>query len=104
MSSGKHSPYTYELRVAFHDPKTDQAVRTKAQIKDWLTLRGVESFVDGAVDNLDLDYEHGMDVDPWLSDLENTAIPISIYKYDRDFLRALREELEKRFPKSIECS
>ena len=49
-----HSPITFELIIDF---KGDRRAQTKEEVKAWLSGRGEDTFVEGVVDNVDIDFE-----------------------------------------------
>lgn len=94
---------THELRVSFTADKAGLAI--KEQVKAWLIERGVNSFVEGVVDSLDIDHEYGLGEASELFDkLGGDTSPISVYKYNREPLEDLRLGLSREFEKSVVCS
>jgi len=88
---------TYELKITFI---CENPTRTKDQLKAFLQENEIFEFVEGA---LDVDINHDYDS----SDIElfelsgGNEAPLSIFKYDRDFLSSLRDRLQKSFNNSI---
>lgn len=93
---------TFELKISF---VSDEVARTmKGDVRHWLIAQGVDSFVDGAVDSLDLDHNYDdPDWDPF-ADHGGELTPLLIYKYDRDYLMSLSRSLLDTFGGSIRCS
>lgn len=87
---------TYELRIVF-DENCDDPSAKKESVKEWLTSHGVESFVEGAVDSIDIEHDYeNPDVDRYES-FGGDRSPVSVYKYDRNWLVELRSKLFDEF-------
>ncbi len=96
-----HPAETFQLSITFKD--SAHINQSKDDVKNWLLGVGEESFVEGAIDDLFLDLEYGASAQDEYQALGGDALPLIIYKYDRQHLESLREELEKRFPDLVDC-
>ena len=92
---------TYELKIVF--ASDDVARQIKDDVRNWLIAQGVESFVDGVVDSLDLD--HNYDDPGWdpFADHGGEYSPLLIYKYDQGYLEELGESLKSVFGDKVSC-
>jgi len=94
---------TYELRISFPQ-QSPEAAATKEQVADWLRDHGVDSFVEGVV-------EEGPD-GTWPDDGSinfdlDTAMQkagISVFKYDAEELNSLKSGIEQKFAGVVNCS
>lgn len=98
-----HPTETFQLSISFVNPASEQAVRHKEDVKNWLLGLGEESFVEGAIDDLFLDLEYGESAQDEYQALGGDAQPLIIYKYDRQHLEELRRELMNHFPNVLNC-
>lgn len=94
---------TYELRIYFTDKDLEQVVETKEHVKSWLTAAGEESFVEGALDDLDVDLNHNRLDHEHYELLGGETSPLSIYSYDQTHIKNLRTGLEKNFSDKVRC-
>ena len=83
---------TYELVISFENKPS-----LKEDVMNWLIGIGEESFVEGIVDGLDLDYDYENEDKNYYEDLGGSASSISLYKYDKEHLMALKEKLSSTF-------
>lgn len=105
-----HPAKTYELRIRFTAgadgavPAIEVKQRTIALIKSL----GVDAFVEGAIDGLDIDNEFTNEPRDFYTELGGQELPISVFKYSREFLDDIRIRVEhhfnKNFPGQVECS
>ena len=117
--------FTFELRLSFtlpsshpspqlsgntsaDDRRTDQlatkkARQTKQRLMDWLVGHGIEEFVEGVMDGLDIDNEYtGPSQRDFYEELGGDLLPVSIYKYSRELLEDLKNQIARDFPDEIE--
>ena len=87
---------TYELVISFENKPS-----LKEDVMNWLIGIGEESFVEGVVDGLDLDYDYENEDKNYYEDLGGSASSISLYKYDKEHLVALKERLISTFGENL---
>ena len=87
---------TYELVISFENKPS-----LKEDVMNWLIGIGEESFVEGIVDGLDLDYDYENEDKNYYEDLGGSASSISLYKYDKEHLMALKEKLSSTFGENL---
>jgi ribosomal protein L11 methyltransferase len=93
---------TFELRVTF-DQESKLARQTKAKVMEWLPAHGIDEFVEGVMDGLDIDNEYtGPSQRDFYQELGGDLLPVSVYKYNRELLEDLRVELLKAFPEGVD--
>lgn len=101
---------TFELRISFSiDP---QQSNLKSQVIDWLEVNGVNTFVEGAVDDVLAMNRPDFDVDSLFETKGGNGLylsvggdgsPISIYRYDEMSLLLLKAALESSFGNLVKC-
>lgn len=91
---------THELKISF-DQNKENSIEIKKIVMAWLTDNGVDSFVEGVLDSLDLvpDYEDA-EHDFYGEEGGNLA-PLSIFEYDAGVLMDLTDKLTKEFKEDI---
>ncbi len=89
---------TYELAIHINAGGNRDVLLLKEAIKNQLSYLEVDSFVEGCVDGLDIDFDH--ETGHFDMDLPNDA-PIIVYKYDKNALRKIEEQLQLVFSNSI---
>ncbi|NRA46262.1 MAG: 50S ribosomal protein L11 methyltransferase [Oligoflexales bacterium] len=94
--------HTYELQIAFIADSEAKA-HLKEQVKSWLYANGEESFVEGALEDLDIDHEFVDTERNFYQELGGELSPISIYSYDIEHLQTLHAKLMQSFPQGISC-
>ena len=90
------SDITYELLISF-----EKEPSIKEDVMNWLIGIGEESFVEGVVDGLDLDYDYENEDKNYYEDLGGAASSLSIYKYDKSHLLELKSKLEDAFKSKL---
>ena len=74
----------------------------------FLKSLGVDSFVEGAIDGLDIDNEFTNEPRDFYTELGGLELPVSVYKYSREYLEDLQARIAHyfgaRFPDQIVCS
>lgn len=85
------SDQIHELRVLFVEADVQDAFATKESVKNWLTLRGETSFVEGEVEG------------DAVEDLDAVCHPLLLYSFDLTALRVLKSDLEKEFDDAVLC-
>lgn len=94
---------TWELRISFET--SQDGLRTKELVKAWLMEQGVDSFVEGVVDSLDLDHEFGLaETADLFERLGGDTSPVSVYKYSREALEDLQARADQEFHEKVKCS
>jgi ribosomal protein L11 methyltransferase len=111
--------FTFELRLSFTGPAAGAtpeaspaeqlrlkiARQTKLRVMDWLVGHGVEEFVEGVMDGLDIDNEYtGPSQRDFYEELGGDLLPVSIYKYSRELLEDLRSQLSRQFPEGVDLA
>ena len=100
--------FTFELRIEFVDQTStdeDDSNQCKSEVMEWLTNRGVDEFVEGALEGLDIDNEYTGPTDrDFYEEYGGSKLPISIYKYSKEFLDELEQELIRTFKGRIQTS
>jgi ribosomal protein L11 methyltransferase len=96
-------PTTFELVISFS--KTGEgAYQLKEEVLAVLDELGVDSYVEGSIDGLDIDYVHDRPETEYFADHGGPLSPISVYKFDREYLEQLHSVLAKRFSHSLQIS
>ncbi len=95
--SSDYPQSTFELKVMFRSGNT-----MKEEVVRWLKENGVENFVEGAVDDLDIDFDYGSEPKNSYEVVGGSQSPISIYDYDQKKLETLKEGLVKVFKSEID--
>jgi ribosomal protein L11 methyltransferase len=92
---------TFELRLAF-DPQHKLARQTKARVMEWLSAHGIDEFVEGVMDGLDIDNEYtGPNQRDFYQELGGDLLPISVYKYSRELLDDLLAQITRDIPDGL---
>ena len=90
---------TYELVISFAKNPS-----IKEDVTNWLIGIGEESFVEGVVDGLDLDYDYENEDKNYYEDLGGAVSSVSLYKYDKLHLDSIKAQLEDAFGDKLELS
>ncbi len=99
-----HPAETFQLTIECDGTNELSKASVKACVRDWLIGMGEESFVDGAVDDLYLDLDHDASALEEFDRLGGDTQPISVFKYDLEYLTELKSSLELSFGKQVKCS
>lgn len=103
----KKNDKTYELRIfaLTRGRGSPPSPTVKDKLKSWLSSHGCESFVEGSVQDIDIDHEYGMEnsAEQLYTRLGGDQSPISIFKYSAPALKHLRTKVETAFGKSVRC-
>jgi len=92
---------TFELRVVF-DPGSKSAKQNKVRFMEWLSAHGIDEFVEGVMDGLDIDHEYtGPNERDFYAELGGDLLPVSVYKYSRELLEDLKLKIERDFPAGV---
>ncbi len=94
-----HPNKTYELTIDF-TPSGDPE-DTKNRIKDWLVSKGEDTFVEGVVENLDIDFDYEDQGSNLYAALGGELTPLIIYKYDHEYLIQLKGYLSEAYGDSV---
>jgi ribosomal protein L11 methyltransferase len=93
--------YTFELRIAVN-PSQPDFKRVKNRILEWLPSHGIDEFVEGVMDGLDIDHEFtGANDRDFYHELGGEMLPVSVFKYHRDLLEDLKSGLDRDFGDKI---
>ena len=92
--------HTFELHISF-TTNPDESSKLKEQVKAWLYAQGEESFVEGSLEDLDIDHEFVDSERNFYQELGGDLSPISIYSYDIEHLQSLHARLLQSFPEGI---
>lgn len=102
-----HPARTYELRISFSAGAVT-ALEVKQRTITLLKSLGCDAFVEGAIDGLDIDNEFTGEPRDFYTELGGLELPISVYKYSREYLEDLSARIERhlgiRFPGQLKCS
>ena len=105
MTSLKNFPQkTFELRIAMQADERSRVEHLKERVIDFLRSQGVDSFVEGTIDDVDIDNEPGGPQRDFYGELGGDAQPLSIFKYSREALDDLKGSLEREFSSEIGAS
>ncbi len=93
---------TFELKIVPHNPLDPEL---KDRLISWLSREGVHSYVEGVVDNLDLDpnYLDGRD-DLLFDEAMEQSAPLLVYNFDKSFLETLARNIQQQFGNNVSCS
>ena len=94
--------HTYELHISF-PTSPSSSTPLKEQVKAWLYAQGEESFVEGSLEDLDIDHEFVDSERNFYQELGGEHSPISIYSYDIEHLQSLHAKLIQKFPAGVHC-
>lgn len=94
---------TFELMIDF-SASGEGAFQLKSEVIALLDELGVDSYVEGSMDGLDIDYVHDRPESEYFDDHGGLLSPISVFKFDRDYLEQLQSALTKRFGHSVKIS
>ena len=95
-----HPQKTYELKIEFPEISETSRIEnqtSKDSVREWLVANGVESFVDGTIDGIDIDNEFTGEYRDFYGELGGEKTPISIYKYSLESLQDLQARLDRAF-------
>lgn len=97
-------PKTYELRIVFlkKDEDHNSILILKENVGSWLAANGVESFVEGAIDDIYVDHNYEQTLYESYVEMGGISTPISIYDYNLEHLNSLKAKLLAAFPSGIE--
>ena len=88
---------TFELRITV-DPKRTDARDLKRRVMEWLPAHGIDEFVEGVMDGLDIDNEYtGPSQRDFYAELGGDLLPVSVYKYSKELLDDLKGQLTRTF-------
>ena len=94
--------YTYQLSIIF-DTHSNDLLQIRENVKAWLYECGEQTFVEGVLDNLDIDHEF---VDPgrdFYEEYGGNASPITLYSYNLEHLQDIETKLMQAFVSKIKC-
>lgn len=93
--------HTFELRIVI-DPKHTHARDLKRRVMEWLPAHGIDEFVEGVMDGLDIDNEYtGPSQRDFYAELGGDLLPVSVYKYSRELIDDIKGQLERDFGDSL---
>jgi len=92
---------TWELRISF-DGSLKTTKQIKARFMEWLSAHGIDEFVEGVMDGLDIDHEYtGPNERDFYTELGGELLPVSVYKYNRELLEELKQKIARDFPDGV---
>ncbi|MCB9228803.1 MAG: 50S ribosomal protein L11 methyltransferase [Deltaproteobacteria bacterium] len=91
---------TWELLIQL---RGEDKEGTKTALISWLHAHGVDSFVEGAVDDLDIDHEEPDLSRDFYGESGGDSSPLSVYSYDQTYLTEIMTQLEASFREAIDC-
>lgn len=95
---------TFELKITF-DPQDKYARQTKHRVIEWLPAHGIDEFVEGVMDGLDIDNEYtGPSERDFYDELGGDLLPLSVYKYNRELLEDIKAQILRDFPAGVEVA
>lgn len=94
---------TYELKIDFLAENTSEKLQTKQDLAQWLIGTGEESFVDGIIDDVDIDFEYGMDDRDFFGEAGGDYTSLVLYKYDKHYLDSLESRILEVFSSRVSC-
>jgi len=94
---------TYELRIVFLNEEGDihSLLLLKESVASWLAANGVESFVEGSIDDIYVDHNYDQTLSESFADMGGRESPISIFDYSLEYLTTLKAKLLAFFPTGI---
>ena len=99
-----HPQSTFELTINFLPGEKKSELQTKEEVKSWLFAAGENTFVEGFVDGVDLDFDYENEDVDYYRDLGGDHVPLIIYRYDYEHLVHLNSRLCKEFGSSIKTA
>lgn len=101
MTSLKNYPQkTFELRIQLN-PGRSSVDALKDEVVAFLQRHGINSFVEGTIDDVDIDNEPGGPQRDFYGELGGNSQPLSVFKYSREALDDLRAHMDKEFSDRI---
>ncbi len=98
-----HPTETFQLQITFLPQPHVSIDEVKDDVKNWLLGTGEEAFVEGAIDDLYLDLPYEAEAPEQYAQLGGDNLPLLVYKYDREHLLQLKNNLEEDFKGLITC-
>lgn len=94
---------TFELRILFlaKNRTLSEILETKELVTSWLAGNGVESFVEGAIDDIYVDHRYDQNLTEFYQEMGGHKAPVSIYDYSLEYLSDLKAKLILAFPEHI---
>jgi ribosomal protein L11 methyltransferase len=94
---------THHLKIEVNSQEKDSEV-VKEKVKDWLIFNGRESFEEGAVEDISVDFDYDNPDRDMYREFGGAGTPISIYDYSREDLVILAEKLQQFFGAKVTLS
>lgn len=88
---------TYELKISLVAAESSDEF-LKESVKGWLNSVGIESFVEGCVDDLDIDHRYDQNTEDYYDQLVQKDSPLIIYDYSLEYLSDIRTKLLEAYP------
>lgn len=88
---------TFELWIALQDA---DALLLKEELISWFSDHGIDSFVEGQLENLDADHEEGS-IEGIYERHGGGEAPLSIYSFEKSYLLEIKAGLDAQFGKKI---
>ena len=97
---------TYELTISFPQEgnRGEEALLCKEEVISCLRALGEESFVEGAIDNIEVDYDYDRTYEEQYLAMGGPLSPIVLYKYSAERLGQIAACLAERFGSRIALS
>lgn len=92
------NPMTFELRISCLGSKP---AATKKKIKNWLASKGETQYVEGFLDNMDIDFEYALNARDYYSEMGGDQTPIILYKFDEEWIHQLSRDIQAAFGNKI---
>jgi ribosomal protein L11 methyltransferase len=89
---------TYELKISIPESDFEKSSNIKDQFQNWLISQGVESFVEGSIDDLDIDHRYEQSLDDYYEELGGEKAPLVIYDYSLEYLEDINGKILEQFP------
>ena len=87
---------TYELKILCRGIPKDTLI-------EWLIGHNIDTFVEGVVDDLDIDHEYNLPMTPKYSEVGGDDSPLSIFKFELEWLEEVKDNLNETFGEKIIC-
>ncbi len=97
-----HPTKTYELILLPVGDEKRSSSQAKDQLRSWLLLNGVDSFVEGALD-VDINHDYETTENEYYAANGGNEAPLSIYMYNKEELDMIQVRIESEFGKQVSC-
>ena len=90
---------TYELKISFAN--SAQGLASKSAVLQCLAANGVDSFVEGVIDGLDLDHEFGQPERDFYQEQGGDYAPILLCSFDKEYIADLHQKIAACDPHAV---